>query len=391
MNVIICGAGRIGRGFITQLMTCNHNNITFFDAGQGLVDLLNNKKEYTIHVAGHPELDLLIGNVEAHNVTELDVLADKWKDADFLFTAVGGKNLKSVGINFAKAFRLMIKNNTVHKSNIVCCENWLIPVEDLKAGIYEELNDEEKKIFDENTGVSASVIMCSGMGAPDPSMLVNEADTWVQNFKYLPIDGDRILGEKPNWEYVEFVTEFPKLLKQKIYTNNTSVGSIAYLGVLKGLKLVSEAANDPEIEPIMDGIYSEVKTGLVGCADISEESQCAFEKRSKAKYQDRDIVDPLSRIARDPIRKLGPEDRLIGPSKLCLQAGRKPENIALAAAAALFYNDPEDETAGKLKEMREQHGVEYILQNVCMLKPEEELYSLILNSIDKLKEKGWLN
>ena len=232
--------------------------------------------------------------------------------------------------------------------------------------------------------------MCSGTGAPDSNKITNEADTWVQDFKYLPIDGDNIIGNKPNWKYVEFVNDFPKLLKQKIYTNNTAVGSIAFLGVLKNLSLVSEAANDEEIEPIMDEIYSEVKTGLVKCGGISEESQDKFQKLSKSKYQDRDIVDPLSRIARDPIRKLGPDDRLIGPAKLCLEAGRKPRGIALATAAALFYEDPNDETAVNLKQMRQERGVEYILQNICMLKPEDELYSLILESIDKLKTKGWL-
>ena len=140
----------------------------------------------------------------------------------------------------------------------------------------------------------------------------------------------------------------------------------------------------------MDEIYNEINQALIQGMGIDAESQYAFSKRAKAKYTDRDIVDKLTRIARDPLRKLRPEDRLIGPSKIALSIGVKPTAIALATAAALFYDEPDDESAMKLQQMRKEHGVEYILQNVCQLKPEEELYQMILSSIDELRAKGWL-
>ena len=70
--------------------------------------------------------------------------------------------------------------------------------------------------------------------------------------RYLPIDRDRIKGEIPKLGIVELVPAFGDLLKQKIYTNNTSVATIAYLGRLLGKTCVAESAQrSAEIEPIL--------------------------------------------------------------------------------------------------------------------------------------------
>ena len=390
MKSVILGAGRIGRGFVTQLLTLNNVDITYFDASDAMVEQMNQIGHYTIHVLGHSDLDLEVDHVKAYPTSDIDQLAACWKESDFIFTACGGKNMPSVGKTIGQAFKKLVTIGGVHLSNIITCENWIDPAKDLEEAILSCLDEKEAKLFKENVGVGESVILCTGTGAPDPSKVINPIDTWVQNFKYLPIDKDAIKTEIPNWEYIEFVDNFGHLLTQKLYTNNTSCGSVAYLGHLKGLTYMAEAANDVEIEPIMDEIYNEINQALIQGMGIDAESQYAFSKRAKAKYTDRDIVDKLTRIARDPLRKLRPEDRLIGPSKIALSIGVKPTAIALATAAALFYDEPDDESAMKLQQMRKEHGVEYILQNVCQLKPEEELYQMILSSIDELRAKGWL-
>lgn len=390
MKAIILGAGRIGRGFVTQLLTLNHVDITYFDASDPMVDQMNQVGHYTIHVLGHPDLDLDVEQVKAYPISDIDQLAACWKESDFIFTACGGKNMPSVGKTIGQAFKKLVSIDGVHPSNVITCENWIDPAKDLEEAILNCLDEKETQLFEENIGVGEAVILCTGTGAPDPSKVTNPVDTWVQNFKYLPIDKEALKTKIPEWEYIEFVDNFGHLLTQKLYTNNTSCGSVAYLGHLKGLTYMAEAANDPEIEPIMDEIYNEINQALIQGMGIDPESQYAFSKRAKAKYTDRDIVDKLTRIARDPLRKLRPEDRLIGPSKIALSIGVKPTAIALAAAAALFYDEPDDESAVKLQAMRKEHGVEYILQNVCQLKPDEELYQMILNGIEELRAKGWL-
>ena len=390
MKAIILGAGRIGRGFVTELMTLNNIQVTFFDAMPAMVESLNREKEYTIHVLGNPDLDLRKTDVVAYETSDTDKLAQCWQEADFVFTACGGKNLKSVGATLASAFKKMAAAGKLHVSNIVTCENWIDPAKDLKEGILEKLSVQEAEEFEKYTGVSEAVILCTGTGAPDPSKVANPMDTWVQNLRYLPIDRDRIKGEIPKLEYVEFVPAFGDLLKQKIYTNNTSVATVAYLGRLLGKTYVAESANDPQIEPILDGVYAEINQALVKGLGINEESQLAFSKRAKAKYTDPDIIDVVTRIGRDPIRKLGPEDRFIGPMTIAINAGVEPKNIALGCAAALYFENPEDESAVELAKMRREKGIDYILENVSKLDLNGPVAKEIKAAVETLKQKGWI-
>ena len=390
MKAMILGAGRIGRGFVSELLHANGVDITFFDASAAMVDKLNEKKEYTIHVLGAEDLNTHMENVKAYAFYDLDAVCACWKEADFIFTACGGKNMVNVGETLAKVFKRLVAENAVHVSNIVTCENWIDPAKDLKEALVSNLNEEERAVFEANIGVSEAVIMCTGTGAPDPDKVVNEMDTWVQNMRYLPIDRDRLCGDLPQWDYVEFVTDFGNLLKQKIYTNNTSVATVSYLGNLKGLTYVADAANDPEIEPILDQVYEEINYALIHGMGINEESQLKFSKTAKAKYTDRAIVDVVTRIARDPIRKLGPQDRFIGPMTFALSSGIKPKAIALGAAAALYFDNPDDPDAQRLKEIRLSKGIDYILENISKIDPQGELAILIKEAIEELKAKGWI-
>ena len=61
------------------------------------------------------------------------------------------------------------------------------------------------------------------------------------------------------------------------------------------------------------------------------------------------LADPVDRVIRDPVRKLGWEDRLIGAIRLTLQADVEPVELTCAARLALTaackepgWNSPED-------------------------------------------------
>jgi mannitol-1-phosphate/altronate dehydrogenase len=73
------------------------------------------------------------------------------------------------------------------------------------------------------------------------------------------------------------------------------------------------------------------------------------------------LRDPVERVIRDPRRKLGWNDRLIGTMRLALDAGVVPHRFARAAAAALELVDgdwealwPEpDDPPGRKQQLKE--------------------------------------
>ena len=81
---------------------------------------------------------------------------------------------------------------------------------------------------------------------------------------------------------------------------------------------------------------------------------------------------------------------MVGSARLVLSCGIKPENLAIAIAAAMYYYNETDEFAIKLKEMRENEGIDAILEKVCSLEPDGELGMLVKEKLELLKSWGYI-
>ena len=68
----------------------------------------------------------------------------------------------------------------------------------------------------------------------------------------------------------------------------------------------------------------------------------------------------------------------------------KLQNLFIAIACAIHYEEPTDEFATQLKTLREEKGIPYIIENVCKLDPDGDLSKLILEKVDLIKSWGWV-
>ena len=97
------------------------------------------------------------------------------------------------------------------------------------------------------------------------------------------------------------------------------------------------------IYELLDENYAVTNEVLCKEFGYEEADQREFAALSKAKFCDRTIVDTVSRNARDPQRKLGANERIIGPIKLLHKYGKDASVLEKTAAAAILYdNDGED-------------------------------------------------
>ena len=141
---------------------------------------------------------------------------------------------------------------------------------------------------------------------------------------------------------------------------------------------------------ILEGVYQETAQALSLKHNFPLDEQMAFTRTSKRKLQDYAIVDFVERNARDPMRKLGPDDRLVGSARLVYSYGIMPENLCTAIAAAIFYPNTEDPFAIELRTIRETQGVDGVLSQVCKLDPAGELGRKIKEKIEMLRKAGYL-
>jgi mannitol-1-phosphate 5-dehydrogenase len=259
----------------------------------------------------------------------------------------------------------------------VCCENWRRPGELLRATLNEQLSGDDAAYLAERVGIADATVLRSCIEPTEAQRAEDPLAVQAQDYWELQIDGQALVEPLPDVKGLLPQNDFYSALERKVYTYNAGNAVIGYLGALRGYKYLYEAANDPQILEVAHGVYEESGAAVCAKHGYTREEQAAFAARSLAKYQDTKIVDPVERNVRDPLRKLGRYDRLIGPACLALEYGIKPWDLALAIAAALRYDNPEDPAAVKLQAMLAQQGLDAVLTTVCEIDPQGELAGLI--------------
>jgi mannitol-1-phosphate 5-dehydrogenase len=245
------------------------------------------------------------------------------------------------------------------------------------SGISEDNRDKAGKLY----GFSEATVFCTTIeNKESPLNILSE------NYPYLQCDAEPLKENIPDVKRLQPVKGFDNFLIRKLYTYNGASAAISYLGWLKGYEMYSDAANDEDILSLLDKLYKEVGAALCKAHGYDEEDQKEFAMLSLKKFCDRTIADTILRNAREPHRKLGFNERIIGPALLVQEYGGDTTTFEITAAAALLYNEPSDIEWNKLKE---QLGPEGILQQICKLEPCSALSKGIMEYYVILKEHGF--
>lgn len=390
MSCVIFGAGKIARGFVGHLLYLSGIDFVFVEKVDALCDLINERKEYLVNVLGNSEKSTVVKNARALSFSQTDAITEAISKADCIFNAVGGKNLDQI-VPFLSAGIERRAQENPKPLNIVTCENWKKPADILKEGIAAAIAPQYSGFFEEKVGITEAVIMRSAIEATPELLAQDPLVVNVQDFWKFPFDASRIKAPMPEGMIcLEPIYEFTGFLERKFYTYNAANGTTSFVGAILGYKYIADAARDQRILELLDGVYRETATALSAKHNFPFAEQWAFTRTSLAKLQDTNIVDYIERNARDPMRKLGPDDRLVGSARLCMEYGVIPEALAVAIACAIHYEQPTDEFAVALKRMREEKGVEYIIENVCKLDASSPLAQLILQKVQQIRQWGWI-
>ena len=101
------------------------------------------------------------------------------------------------------------------------------------------------------------------------------------------------------------------------------------------------------------------------------------------------LGDTVARVGKDPIRKLGPNDRLIGGAKVALEYGITPRNVSSGIAAALMFAVPEVPAAMEIQRTISEKGVDFVLESISKVSPGSILSTLIHEQLDIFNSGQW--
>jgi len=376
------GAGSIGRGFIGALLTQSGYHVTFTDVNQPLIDAINEEKEYHIHI-------LLPDGAETTTTSGKDIsgcnsngqrIIEEIVSASIITTAVGPDVLKNVAPTLARGFSEKRKRREqaggkgkglgeeVEYLNVIACENRVGASSLLKELVLGNMKDEKDKQYLEecigfpNCSVDR-IVPPSTDKAPDTSKDHPTLDVDVELFHEWIIERKALKGNPPFPKEVKGMQLTDRLeayVKRKLFTLNTGHAMTAYLGFLKGYDTISESIHDEDIARNVRHAMQESGVALQRKYNFEPEAHAAYIDKIIDRFRNPHLKDECVRVGREPLRKLGRNDRFVGPAQLCKDYGLPNKHLCRGIAAAMRYENDDDIQNVELQDQIERDGVEKV-------------------------------
>ncbi|MEI8199809.1 MAG: hypothetical protein WCG21_07100 [Eubacteriales bacterium] len=386
-RAIVYGAGNIGRGFIGQLFSLSGYQVTFIDIDSEIIRQLNADGCYPIRtVANDDSIESVVEPVSGVNGLDNESVEEAIASSDLMATAVGAAVLPRIAGPIARGLKRRWSRKDFRPLNIILCENLYDVHLVLKKLILQELEDNERKLFDQTVGlVEASV------GRMVPVMTAEMQDgnrlrIYVEKYCGLPVDRDAFVGEIPNIIHMIPYAPFRYYIQRKLYIHNMGHAVAAYLGHIQGDRFIWEVCKVPAIRSIVRNSMGESCASISRLYGIPMNDLLEHADDLLDRFGNQKLGDTIVRVARDPVRKLANDDRLVGAAKLCLSEGIKPVFICVGIAAALHY---EIETETSLTQFREQtrlYEIQDAIQEICGIDPSNVISKLASDFYQDFKQ-----
>lgn len=377
MKALHFGAGNIGRGFIGKLLADAGVQLTFADVNQAVLEALNARHEYPVHVVGEQAQVEIVKGVNAVSSAS-DEIIPLIAEVDIVTTAVGPQILERIAGGIAKGLAKRCDNGNTRPLNIIACENMVRGTTQLKGHVMKALPEQYHAWVEENVGFVDSavdrIVPPSAAGTTDP------LEVTVETFSEWIVDKTQFKGELPVIPGMELTDNLMAFVERKLFTLNTGHAITAYLGQLAGHKTIRDAILDEKVRAVVKGAMEESGAVLIKRYGFDADKHAAYIQKILGRFENPYLQDDVERVGRQPLRKLSAGDRLIKPTLGTLEYDLPHANLVTGIAAAMRYHSDEDPQAQELAELLSRLGPQATLAQVSGLDADSEVIADVVKA-----------
>lgn len=360
MKAVHFGAGNIGRGFIGQLLHQDDFEICFVDTNADLIRQLNQDGGYMIEIIDENETTDFVDQVSALNsLTETEKVLAAIEEADILTTSVGANNLAKIAPTIAKGLSQRFEKR--RSINILANENSINASDRLKKAVYEKLTEQESAVFDHYAYFVNTAIDRQSLG----KIVEGKAIAVVEPYYEWVINRQQLDPKTPfELKNVVLIDNMQPYIERKLFIVNAAHAAIAYLGALKGYQTIQEAIRDPEILTDVKQFLAENQAYFVEEYQFEPAALQRFIDKTLKRQSNPKLSDEIARVGGSPIRKLGPNDRLVAPVVKLDALGLPHETGVKIIAAGYHYHNADDAEAEGLQASIVEDGLEATIKKI---------------------------
>ncbi|WP_343153621.1 mannitol-1-phosphate 5-dehydrogenase [Buchnera aphidicola (Mindarus keteleerifoliae)] len=383
------GAGNIGRGFVGKILLEAGINLIFVDANKNLVNKLNHYKKYVVQEFNMKKMNArkyVLKNIKAMHIDDINLI-ESINHTELITTSVGANNLKFIAIIIAKAILKKVKKKNKKILNIIACENIIRASTKLKNNLLDLLG---KKYF-EFVNKYLCFIDCT-IDKIIPYFFQrknNQLLIKTESFGEWIIDKKQFKESFPRIKGIKTSNLLDIFLERKLLILNSGHAVLAYFGLLLGYDNVKEAIKNLVIQRLVFSVMKENSNILIKKFGFSKNKQDQYIKDVLFRFKNPFLNDNLKRIARNPIQKLGLNNRLLMPILEAKKYGLPYSNLVKTVSIVLHYENSKDEESIIMTEFVKKFGIKLFFEKVIGVNLEYELMNSI---IDKYKiYKNYIN
>ncbi|WP_152655297.1 mannitol-1-phosphate 5-dehydrogenase [Oceanobacillus sp. CFH 90083] len=381
MKAVHFGAGNIGRGFIGLLLDQSGYEVTFVDVNDEIISAINQDKAYQVHFADEASEPVTVEHISGINsIKDPKAVTNAVVDADIVTTAVGPNVLPIIAKAIAKGLVERIDNNRKPLA-IIACENMIGGSTLLKEYVYQEISEADQKAFDDLFSFPDAAVDRIVPNQINEKLL----DVRVEPYYEWVVEKGFTQGDLPDIEGVTYVDELGPYIERKLFTVNTGHAATAYLGRSHGYETIDQALQDKMILDTLNGALQESGQALIAAYGFDAKAHRAYIQKIISRFQNPYISDEVNRVARGPIRKLGPKDRFVRPASMYLEfTSAAPKYLSKAMAAALLFDNKGDEEAVQLQAMIQEKGVKAAFCEVSGLGQDHPITKAVMAEYEQM-------
>jgi mannitol-1-phosphate 5-dehydrogenase len=295
-----------------------------------------------------------VTHVTAVNSASEDVI-DRIVKTDLVTTAVGPNVLDIIAKTIATGIAKRFAAGNEKPLNIIACENMVRGTTHLKGQVYQHLDETLHAKADNLVGFVDSAV--DRIVPPAEAANDDPLEVTVESFSEWIVDEQQFKGEIPDIAGMERTNNLMAFVERKLFTLNTGHCITAYLGCLKGHRTIRQAIEDPAIHAEVKQAMQESGEVLIRRYGFDRELHNAYIEKILNRFANPYLIDEVDRVGRQPIRKLGANDRLVKPLLGTIEYSTENQAILKGIAAALKYHSDDDPQAVELQTTIKEIGL----------------------------------
>jgi len=354
-KLLIYGAGAIGRGYLPRVFTSDKFEYYFVEKNPRIRKLLKKQKSFTSYMTVDGKYDIKKIPIAACVAPgeELDLISQ----VNAIMVAVGPRNFMSLQARFI--------GTTIP---IIAFEN-----DDGLPILMRRATGNENVVFAIPDVITSNTAPQKFLNK-DPLSIVTENGKCFVDRKVEQVGGD--------CSYVDRA-ELRKQWLAKLFIHNTPHCITAYFGSLKKVSYVHESMKYPEVAKIIRAVMHEMEEMLLRRYKLDPKFLRFYSNKELRRFSNVLLYDPISRVAREPFRKLALNERLIGAAELCVSRGFIPENLLKGIMAAFCFEN-ENDPDFHIKYLMKALEPEEFLRIIIRLRPNEALFDMLVERWPKI-------